>query len=533
MGRVKKLLKLQIDNNFSYFKIKDLKTFFKTTFKKVISFAILTTLFAFLFNQIFFFLGITLTPELLGIVIFACQIISLAFSIGNIITFLYLNKDNLLLMVLPVTFNELFFSKIIIVYLNDLFFNIQYILPIMVSIGMLSKVGVLFYINIFLFIFFLPLLPIGIASILSVPISFVVRYFRRHNKVSLIFILVVFAILFIIYMKFVLNISTSFNIADKQIENSIYINSVIFAFGKKLVMFLYLANFILTGTLNYWLLIFIGLSIVSFVICFILIKPFYFRVATMSNENTTANAKFKKFKCRSVMGELILSELRQVFRSGEYIFQYFLFLIFMPLIVFTYDKLLIGIAVNQVGRGMIYASHVLIMMLVALMGSVVSSTSISRMGGCFYIMKSSPVSFYKQVKSRVFFNYILTSISIISTTIISLIFSNISWWVILLSGAIVLLMSLGHICHSFDIDLRSPILDWYDTSEITSIGSNTRKSIGYVVVLSALSFMVILFSSNSVLAGFILLLILSILYAVNRMYLLYIRTKYYFELMEI
>jgi len=182
---------------------------------------------------------------------------------------------------------------------------------------------------------------------------------------------------------------------------------------------------------------------------------------------------------------------------------------------------------------MIYASHVLIMMLVALMGSVVSSTSISRMGGCFYIMKSSPVSFYKQVKSRVFFNYILTSISIISTTIISLIFSNISWWVILLSGAIVLLMSLGHICHSFDIDLRSPILDWYDTSEITSIGSNTRKSIGYVVVLSALSFMVILFSSNSVLAGFILLLILSILYAVNRMYLLYIRTKYYFELMEI
>ena len=136
-----------------------------------------------------------------------------------------------------------------------------------------------------------------------------------------------FGIVFAVYMKFVLNISLSFNIADKQIENSIKVNSFINNFGNWIVMFLYIAKFLLYGEFNLWLIFFMLISIVLFVVCFLLIKPFFFKVATMSSENSNIIARYNEFKCRSVCGELIVSEVKQVFRSSEYIFQYFLFLI--------------------------------------------------------------------------------------------------------------------------------------------------------------------------------------------------------------
>lgn len=531
MQKILKLFKFQLDNKYNIFKQKSLKSFLVQISRYLVTIAALTLGLFLIFRKIVFILGITLNAEFISIVLLVTQAITFCFAVANIIGTLYLSKDNELLMVLPVTFNQLFVSKIMILYINELLFSVLYIAPIFLTLGFIGGLKIGYFLMIILLIPILPLLPIALASIISIPIMFIVKFFKKHVAASIITILVIVASLFIVYMNLVTGLSGAMNIAEKQIETSIKINNSIQNIGKSIFAYYQLATSMFSIKYIYWpfLWTIVGVGLVCG--CFLLIKPFYYKIATINTENTSVvKTKYKGFKKRSPFMELLLNEIRQVFRSPSYIFQYFLFTIFMPLIVFTYDKLLLSIAVNQAGQDMIIGSHVLVLSIIALLSNSISSTAISKEGGTFYIAKTTPISFYTQVGAKITFNAIFTLGAILITTIFTLITTDIKPWIVLITSLGVMALSFGHICHSFDMDLQHPVLDWYDNSEISTIGKNTTKCIIYALVLSVAMCLIITFLGT---VGIWLALLFGVLYCVARMYMLFIRTKYYYNLMEI
>ena len=535
MTKISKLFKFQLDNKFPLFKQKSLKTFFMKFFKYLITIAVITFGLNLIFQKIAFFLGIKINSQFVAIVILAAQLISFCFDIGNIISTLYLSKDNELLMVLPVTFNQLFVSKVFIIYVSDLMFNLLYILPVFLMLGIVGGLAPIFYLMLIILIPIMPLVPISLAAIISIPIMFVIKYFKRHPLLSIITILTIILLIFATYMSVITKLSSAINIAEKQVETSIKINKKILDIGNSLFVYHYLAKSLFEIKYIYIPIGFMLVSLIGVLACFLLIKPFYYKIATISQENTsTETKKYKQFKVRKPFWELVLNEVRSVFRSPSYIFQYFLFPLFMPIIVYTYDKLLINIAVNQAGEAMIIGSHVLILTIIALMSNTISSTAISREGGTFYIAKTTPISAYTQVGAKVTFNAIFTLGAILVTTITTLIFTSLNAGVVILIGLSTMILSLGHIFHSFDMDLKQPVLDWYDNSEISTVGKSTTKSIVIALVLAFIMCMVfILCSSYVVYVACVVHLILSILYAYNYLHLLYIHVKYYYNKMEI
>lgn len=530
MQKVFKLFKFQLDNKYTIFKQRSLKAFLVQISKYLITIAALTLGLFLLFRGIVFMLGIQINAEFMAIVLLATQAITFCFAVANIIGTLYLSKDNELLMVLPVTFNQLFISKILLLYISDMIFSLLYILPVFITLGILGSLPLGFFWMMLLFLPILPLLPIALASVVSIPMMFLIKFFKRHVLVSIITILVIVATIFVVYMSIVTKISGAMNIADKQIENAFKINRAIKEIGESLFIFYYLATSLFSYGYVYYPIIYFVLGIGLVCGCFLLIKPFYYKIATINTENNSVvKAKHKGFTKRKPFVELLINEIRQVFRSPSYIFQYFLFTLFMPLIVFTYDKLLLSIAVNQAGQDMIIGSHVLILSIIALMSNAISSTAISKEGGTFYIAKTTPISFYTQVGAKITFNAIFTLGAILVTTITTLVFTNISSWIVLSTSLSVMILSFGHICHSFDMDLQKPVLDWYDNSEISTIGKNTTKCIIYALVLSLLMCAIITFIPY----GIFLALLFAVIYAVGRVHLLLVRTKYYYNLMEI
>lgn len=531
MTRIKKLFKLQLDNKFNIFKQKDVKGFIRLLLKNIIIISAITLALYLILNKLILILSIHINEQLLAIVLLATQLIAFCFATANIISTLYLSKDNELLMVLPVTFNQLFVSKILILYVTDLIHSLMYMLPILTTLGILGNLGIGYYVMMCLLIPILPILPISFASLVSIPIIFILKFFKRHITLSILTLLIMVASVFVVYMNIVGKISGAFNLMEKQMETSILINAKIFSIGAGVWGYLQLAESLLSFKYIYYPLLFLIVSFVIMCVCFLLIKPFYYKVSTINMENTSVvKNKYKKFKKRKPFGELLLNETRAVLRSPGYIFQFFLFPLFMPLIVFTYDKLLISIAVNQAGQNMIFGSHILVLCIIALMSNTISSIAISKEGGTFYIAKTTPINFYVQVTAKVVFNLIFTVSAILITTILSLIATSLQWWVVVLSGIIAIILSVGHICQSFDFDLQNPVLDWYDNSEISTIGKNTTKSIIYALVLSAL--MCILVTLLGTL-GIYMCLIFSVVYALGRIHLLYVRTKYYYNKMEI
>lgn len=531
MTQIKKLFKLQLDNKFNIFKQKNIKSLLVQISKYFVLICAITLALYLILNKIVFIFNIKINAEFLAIVLSVTQLITFCFAVANIISTLYLSKDNELLIVLPVTFNQLFISKIIILYVSELIFSLLYIFPIFLTLGFLGLLPFTYFFVILLLLPILPLLPISLASLISIPIIFVIKYFKRHVVVSIVFILTLVASIFVIYMNLVTHISGAFNIADKQIETGLKINNYIVSLGSSIPAYYQLAKCMFSLKYIYYPIIFMLIAFGLMCGCFLLIKPFYYKIATINIEhNATIKSKYKNFKKRKPYSELLLNEIRQVFRSPSYIFQYFLFPLFMPLIVFTYDKLLTTIAVNQAGQDMILGSHVLVLTIIALMSNTISSTAISKDGGTFYISKTTPISFYTQVAAKVSFNTIFTWISILVTTIISLIFSTLSALSIMITSLSIMILSLGHIMHSFDFDLQNPVLDWYDNSEISTLGKNTTKSIIYALVLSVIMCFILTLWGT---VGCYVALLFSIIYTFSRLHLLYVRINYYYNKMEI
>ena len=535
MGRIGKAFKFQMDNKFNLFKTRNVKALLTNLALRLLVFIGIVVGVYYLCGSMFTLLSLKVKAPFLTLALVGCQAVSFVFGIANIISTLYMSKDNELLMVLPISFNEIFISKVLVLYVSELIFSLSYLFPIFVSLGLLGSLGVTYYLTVLLLMPILPIFPIALASILSIPVMLLVRFLKKHLALSVTVLLTLVVGVFVGYMEIVTNMSGAFNIAEKQIESSLKINQSITKLGASIWGYFHIAESLFDMSLFYRALIFLAGSLILFCVCFLLIRPFYFRIATMTTENTSREKRrVKKFKKYTPFQSLLLNEIRSVFRSPGYLFQYFLFPLLMPLIVYTYDKLLVSIVVNQAGKNMIVGAHVLVLSIIALMSNTISSTAISREGGTFYIAKCTPVSFYEQVKAKIAFNAIFTIGAVFITTILTLILTDYGAVTVIGAGVCVSVMSFGHICHSFDMDLRNPVLDWYDNSEITSISKSTTVCIVYALLLSVLScLIVILTASLSMLIAFVVLFIVSALYCAARVYLLALRTKHYYEKMEI
>ena len=118
MRNVFNLLKLQIDNKTDILKTYSPKKMALSIAKAIVLTVLLTVGVTLALLRIFI-TGIAVTPELLGVVLALTQIISFGFAIGSIISVLYTCRDNEMLICLPVTPNQLFLSKIFLIYIKE------------------------------------------------------------------------------------------------------------------------------------------------------------------------------------------------------------------------------------------------------------------------------------------------------------------------------------------------------------------------------------------------------------------------------
>ncbi len=444
-----------------------------------------------------------------------------------------MSKDNEILLSLPINFDQLFASKLVLLYVNELVFNILYIAPLLVGIGLIGKFAGIYYLVCLLFFPIFPFASLGIGSLISIPAMAIVKFFKNHSKTTAIVSILFIAAVFIAYMLFITKISGAFNIVDEQSASSVKINSTISKIGEKIPVFFWLSTIFFDIKTLWKLYVFFAAFVAIFAITFFLIKPFYQSVAVFNNETKReTRAKAKKFVKRSPEKELFINEFRTCLRSPSLIIQYFLFTLLMPIIVYTYDKLLFSIAVSQTGQALIFASHVLVLMMLTCLSSTISSVAISRQGGLLYISKMIPVSYEKQALIKVAFNVLITWIAIVVTTVVCCIFSTSNVILLIICSIAAMLVSVGHVCESYDIDLRSPSLNWYDISEISVLSKNTTRAIVAGFILAIIETILTVLGGGNIWLTAILLIVPSALFAYGRFRLLKIRLKFVFERME-
>lgn len=531
MHTIIKLLRLQIDNKTDILKTKSVKKMLISILKRVLLLVVLILGIGYLTMGLVG-LGFDITVEFLAIVLLALQIISLIFGIGSVITNLYLSKDNEMLMGLPITPNQLFMSKILMIYFHELSITSTIAIPLFLSLGIFGNMGLSFYLCIPIYIIVLPLLPIVLASFLSIPVMMVLKFLKKHMYLSVGLLLAAVAAILTLYVGLLGKIAGGFDIATKQIETINQIEAVVAKVGGALPLYKQLAMAMKTFDSWGWIFIyFVGCQAIM-VLTILFIRPLYFKIAMSNLENTFKIDAKKDYVQRSPFVSLLLKEIKCVFRSPGNVFEYFLFTLLMPFIVLSYDKLLLTISVNTAGQNMIAGSHLMIVAILAMLSNIISASSISRDGGNFYISKIVPVNYYTQISAKFVFNAIFTVGAILITMCISFIYQN-PLQVILGSFAVIF-ASIGHIAMSLDMDIKTPILNYQGNEDNSAMQKNTVKStivglaIGIIMGLIVIGFA---FKEMTVLP-YIILLIAAIAFGIYRIYMLVLRIHMQYDKIE-
>ncbi len=250
--------------------------------------------------------SIGLLPSLMMAVTCIVILLTTTFQIkGTIFGF----KDYDMVMSLPISTAGIVASRIIILYAVNSIFVAVLMLPMMLAYGILANPNPLFYLYGMIALIILPMVPIIVASFLGTVIAYIASRFRFSNLLSIIFtmgILVAF-------------IGSSFTIKDDAQE--------LVNMGKALtdqVNSLYpLARLYAETVVDYRLsslLLFIGISVLAFVLYVILVKTVFKKINTaLMTGSYRRKFKLGRLKTSSPFAALYRKELKRYFASSVYV----------------------------------------------------------------------------------------------------------------------------------------------------------------------------------------------------------------------
>lgn len=477
MSDVRKLLKVQLMGFFGINKAlhsKDPKEKRKLTLILVMMvFAILLicgTVFAYSFLMAEAFEEVGKLELLPALTMATSCVITLITTVYKINGVLFNYKDFDITMSLPVKTSTVVESRIMMLYIMNLVFSLVILIPSMMMYAIKANPEPNFYLLFVLLLFFIPMIPIIIASVIGGIISVVASRFKRKNIISLILTIVFFVVIMMVSLN-MNSVMMDFANIGETIMNAV---NRFYPLTKMYVEALCNQN---VGALC----LFIGISLLAFSLFMTLVEKWYNKLNTMmSTTRAQANYKMTALKESSPFSALYWKELRRYFSSPLYVMNtaaaaIMITLASIALLVLGSEQLAVLLEEPQLA----VILHKFAPFVIAL-GLVLCSTtscSISLEGKSLWIVKSAPVSVWTIFKSKIAVNImVFLPVSLLNSILISIALkaSLFDTLMIFLTPIVYLVFSA---LFGLAVNLKFPNLDWISESTVIKQSAATFISV--------------------------------------------------------
>lgn len=435
------------------------------------------------------------------------------FGIFYVLSIFYFSEDIDILLPLPLKPYEILGAKLVIVTIFQYLLEVIFVLPIFIAFGI--KAGsILFYINAIILYLTLPVIPTIICAIFSIILMSFTKLIKNKDRFKFIsgFIGILFAVLINIFMQ-------KIGGKNSQIANTLKNNKGTMNTVSNVLPTSKFAAYSLNGTnlanaeIN--LLLFLLITILFVAVFLIAAQTLYFKGAVGISQSSSkgkklTNEQFNKASNRSsVISSYTLKELRLLIRTPSYFLNCILFSVFFPPIILVImlhgsDKIVTAVPMNN-GMFLVIASGI-----IAVISSMnmITPTAISREGKNFFIMNYLPVSYEKQIISKVLSGIIVSAVSAIIFSAAGIALLKIP----LINAVLVLIIAgLGIGAYSFlgiILDLKFPKLEWETETEAVKRNFNGVIMIfGSMIFTAMLSIITAVLQLNLIIT-FILLFII-------------------------
>ena len=340
--------------------------------------------------------SLNLTSYFLSVIVFLSSLFSFCMTFFLAKNILFQNKDNDLLLTLPLKKELIISTRLTYLYLYNLVLTLLCLIPglyiYITNIGISLNLIVLSVI----LIIFSPIIPTLLASVFGYIISFLTNKFSKSNLFEY-----VFNLLFVGIYFFILFGNNDFLVKLVLNKNIKYILFPLYLINKSLVNPLYIVIYIIFNLLILYLFI-------------KLFKNIYFKliinvnkVITKNNYNINSNKNSYNNKNKS----LLKKEIRNYFSSFVYVFNTLIgpFLLILFTIYLIFDNKII----TSIGKDIDIRIYIYLIITFVICLTNITCCSISMEKQNFYMLKTLPLSEKEILNSKLKLNILLVLPSVI------------------------------------------------------------------------------------------------------------------------
>ena len=539
------LVMMQLKDKFDFnYKASFKATLFKIIFaliKFILITAILFIAFSLLSTLRLIDLNEGIPDKFLGVIFTVMFLLSVLTCTIGLTKALYYAKDNQLLLTMPTNRVNIFFSKLIVYYIYEFIRNITFILPILIAFGMVNEFSLLYYPWCFLSMFWVTGITISIGALLSIPAMLISNFFRNFKILQYIVIVGVLAVGIYLVVGLINLIPENFDIVESwgtiSKELKVFMNNFktwflpIYFLMESVVGSRYgMIHKMFYGHQFLYLLAVFGAIILLLTICYLVVRPLFFKIASSPFEYKKSNKLLDKryIKAPSFLSGLA-KETKLIFRNSTKIYTLVGMAIAMPIAILLLNRIFNAMDTKLTGKYMTIMFNMLMIMLFSLSSSTPLAHVYSEEGHSSYLMKTNPQPYFKSLIVKLLPNAIIMTISILATVWIYRDFGgefmNPIHMFLAIEG-----FYLGHLLWSAELDIMNPQNSQYASTGTHTNNPNEVKSTVYMFLLSVLvAFLTIFLIGEGIAKFWFKISLIGIVFLIIRFYFYYIKIKVYYK----
>lgn len=346
----------------------------------------------------------------------AYAVVLLAMIVGGVaqINGALFGDDIKIMSALPVGANTLFASKLITIYLRQAVFACVCVLAINLTAAAHLAQGAEYYAVTVLSCLLLPLLSVGIASVLALPLHAFKQLLKDRFVLTFIVIIAVTAALLALYAWVLGGVKALLFGDDLRYFFSQRVMDGIAAFAAAA----YPANLVaglLTGrNVLVCALVMAAVLIVCAALSAVFIRLILGRALRNENSGSTTSFRVRRRRLRPAHTQLfalVKKEFLTIFRTPDYAFSYFAVALVVPLMVYFCISIGSSLAVRLIAVDCDFELAVFLTLLFGSLSNVFCTTNISRDGRMFYSVKAMPIAPGTVIFSKVLLCLFVTVLS--------------------------------------------------------------------------------------------------------------------------
>jgi ABC-2 type transport system permease protein len=422
---------------------------------------------------------------LLSTGLLAGQILILLFGIYYVIASFYFSRDLEFLIPLPLRPAEVMASKFAVIVVNEYLTVAAIVLPVIVTVGVMARAGIGYWVNATLVYLALPVIPLAVVSLAVVVLMRFVNISRRKDAFILVGSLALIGLSFALQVSLGRSAGSGGPAASAEALAAFFTspNSLLYRFGSVFPPGIWATKAIAAGFTGEGLAnlaLFLGVSALLFAGMIVVAEALFYRGLVGIGETTGKKRRLTRDQMarrvtsgRRAFAAIFGREWKIMNRTPIFLLNGVLVSVFVPAIFVIMASIDPGSRGGGRGgdpmalvRAMMAANPLVVVLGSALFmticGSIngTASSTFSREGAQFWISRVIPVAPREQAAAKFVHSYLVASLGVVTASIVAALFFHLKPGH--LAPAFVLSMVAGVLLTAVGmmIDLARPLLDW-------------------------------------------------------------------------